>query len=178
MPPGNAILPGSINRSRRCRNNPSPRTRDVRRSAARADSLMYEPAYSASFSSFPAEGDIAVRRAFECQMRRQTRRLARSPNVEKPEHENTGNHQHPQLEVNIRDREVRDKPVPHLVPPALNRAMPVAAPPKVPRLDVYAIPADQQVFGFGGVVFDSGNGTAPFTWRLFRAHARRAKHTY
>ena len=56
--------------------------------------------------------------------------------------------------------------------------MPVVVPPKVARLDIHTRPAHQQVFGFGGVVFDLGNQTATVTGSLLRAYKRRGKYTY
>ena len=60
----------------------------------------------------------------------------------------------------------------------LHGAMPVVVPPKVARLDIHTRPAHQQVFGFGGVVFDLGNRTANCTGRLLCAYKRRGKYTY
>jgi hypothetical protein len=46
-------------------------------------------------------------------------------------------------------------------PPASHWTMPVVASPERSRSDIHTPPADQQVFAFGAVVFDLGNGTAP-----------------
>jgi hypothetical protein len=97
--------------------------------------------------------------------------LAGRPNVEKPEQDNASHQQHPKLEVNIRDREVRDQPLPHLLPPPLDVAPPIMASPEMTRLDVPAAFANQDVFSFGGVVFEFGNGSTAFSQRrLLRPH--------
>ena len=87
------------------------------------------------------------------------------PNINKPKEDNTSHQQHPKLEVNIRDRKVRDQPLPHLLVPPLDVAPPIIPTPEMPGLDVPPAPANQDVFPFGGVVFEFGSGSATFSQR-------------
>ena len=67
--------------------------------------------------------------------------------------------------MNIRDRKVRDQPLAHLLRPPLDVAPPIIPTPEMTRLDVPAAFANQDVFPFGSVVFELGNGSATFSQR-------------
>ena len=51
--------------------------------------------------------------------------LAGRPNIDKPEEDKASDQEHPKLKMNIRDRKVRDQPLPHLLSPPLDLAPPI-----------------------------------------------------